>query len=149
MRPISQMADDISLAAELFDRATAQAVDSILALGEVNARRLVDGPLLKRRTGALHRSIHRDIQPGRGETTGQLIAGGRGVTYARIHEVGGVIEGQPWLVFQVADGSFRKVRRVTVRAKRYLQRGLEDAMQSLGDELTREFAPLLSLEARR
>lgn len=52
---------------------------------------------------------------------------GRQKLYAMIHEVGGKIKAKnaPYLVFQIPGVGWRRVKQVTIRAKRYFAKGIE------------------------
>ena len=96
----------------------------------------------------MERCSIREVTIAGSRVTGTLGAGKGGVPYARIHEIGGTIEGRPWLVFQLPDGGWRKVRRVRIPKRPYLQPALEDALEQLDDALAAELRPLLSLDVR-
>ena len=53
--------------------------------------------------------------------------------YAGIHETGGIIRQRlaPWLVYQLADGSWRKTKTVRIPETRYISRGLESKRAEL------------------
>jgi phage gpG-like protein len=148
-RPLRQLPGDLARAADGLVPVTMDALGAVLEDAERYAVLNTTGRILRRRSGALSRSVGSDVDSRGGLVTGELYAGGRGVHYARIHELGGTIEGAPWLVFQLSDGTWRKVRRVKIPARPYLRPAMEDALRDLGPELERQYRPLLSLEARR
>jgi len=53
--------------------------------------------------------------------------------YAGIQDRGGVIrrKSAPWLVFQLPDGSWRKAKQVTIKATRYISRGVESKREEI------------------
>ena len=147
-RPIRQFPLDLGYARQHFQEAVTDAVEHVLIDAERRAVRNATGAVLQRRTGRLARSIFHTVDTTGSRVTGTLGAGKGGVPYARIHEIGGVIEGRPWLVFQLPDGGWRKVRRVRIPKRPYLQPALEDALDQLDDALAAELRPLLSLDVR-
>jgi phage gpG-like protein len=148
-RPLRDLPGDLAHAADRLVPVTMDALGAVLETAERFALENVSGRILRRRSGDLGRSIASDVDSRGGTVTGSLSAGGRGVHYARIHEMGGTIEGAPWLVFQLSDGTWRKVRRVKIPRRPYLRPAMEDALRTLGPELADHYRPLLSLEARR
>jgi phage gpG-like protein len=148
MKPLSQFPLDLGYAADHFEDRVSDAVKHTMATAERLAIMNVSGRVLKRRSGNLARSIQTQIKRSRGTVTATLSAGNRNVRYARIHEVGGIIQGRPWLVFQLADGGWRKVERVRIPARPYLGPAMDEALEGLEDDLRDELAPLLSLNHR-
>jgi len=146
-RPIRDLVTALAYCREQLPGRTADAVEDVVNDARQRAERNLTGRVLNRRSGALLRTLRVDVSARNNKVTGQLLAGGRGVQYARIHELGGVIQGQPWLVFQLPDGGWRKVRSVTIPRRPYLQPALEDAMADLGPEIQDHLAPLLSFKA--
>ena len=78
---------------------------------------------------------------GRVETEGNEVVGlvGTKVIYARIHEFGGTIRAKraPFLVFKLADGTFRRVKSVTIPARPYLQPAIKWARPRIAQLLRR------------
>ena len=146
-RPIRDLVTALAYCREQLPGRTADAVEDVVNDARQRAERNLTGRVLNRRSGALLRTLRVDVSARNNKVTGQLLAGGRGVQYARIHELGGVIQGQPWLVFKLPDGGWRKVRSVTIPRRPYLQPALEDAMADLGPEIQDHLAPLLSFKA--
>ena len=148
MKPLSQMPLDLGYAADHFVDSVSDAVKHTMATAERLAIMNVSGRVLNRRSGNLARSIETRITRRGGKVTAMLSAGNGNVRYARIHEIGGIIQGRPWLVFQLADGGWRKVERVRIPARPYLAPAMEQALDGLDDDLREELAPLLSLSHR-
>ena len=75
-------------------------------------------------TGALRRSVRVD----RGKLP-RFIEIGSDLVYAPVHEFGAKINarGGGFLTFKLRDGSFRRVRSVTIPARPWLQPALDDA----------------------
>lgn len=146
IKPLSQFPLDLGYAADHFTDRVKDAVKHTLSNAERLAVQNASGRVLRRRSGNLARSIQSSIRKRSGKITGTLSAGHKGVQYARIHEVGGIIQGRPWLVFQLADGGWRKVQRVRIPARPYLAPAIEEALDSLDDDLAAEIGPLLRLE---
>ncbi len=146
-RPVKDLVRALAFAREKLPGATADAVEDVIHDAKRRAELNLNGRVLNRRTGALLRTLRVDVVARNNRVTAQLQAGGRGVRYARIHEIGGVIQGRPWLVFQLGDGSWRKVRSVRIPRRPYLEPALEDAMDGLGPEVRDHIAPLLSFKA--
>ena len=146
-RPIRDLAIALAYCREQLPGRTADAVEDVVEDARRRAELNLTGRVLNRRTGALLRTLRVDVSARNNQVRGELQAGGQGVRYAQIHEVGGVIQGRPWLVFQLPDGGWRKVSSVTIPRRPYLQPALEDAMADLGDEIRDHLAPLLSFKA--
>lgn len=146
-RPFAEMADAFSVVGRLLQESIAQAVDTILQVGEDRARQNTSGRILNARSGRLRASIRRRVAIVGGEVRGTLQAGSPSVRYARIHEEGGIINGRPWLTYQIPGVGWRRSMSVRIPARPYLRPALEQAQRDLGEELTRELRPLLSLEA--
>lgn len=147
-RPLTEMADALSVAERLFIQATEGAVTTILLQARDRARQNVSGRILNTRSGRLRSSIRERVTVQGSEVRGTLEAGSGTVRYARIHEEGGVINGRPWLTFQIPGVGWRRVAQVRIPRRPYLRPALEEAQRDLGEELTRDLRPLLSLEAR-
>ncbi len=83
------------------------------------------------RTGRLRRSIQ-------SRRTSNVVQIGSNVVYARIQELGGTIRPRRarFLRFQV-NGRWVAVRQVSIRAKRYLQRALENSKQEVEQIMNR------------
>ena len=145
-KPLRQFPLDLGYAADHFVDRTKKAVQHTMATAERLAIQNASGRVLNRRSGRLVKSIGHTVKTRAGVVTGTLSAGSNSVPYARIHEVGGIIQGRPWLVFQLADGGWRKVQRVTIPKRPYLRPAIEDALDTLDDELSAELGPLLRLE---
>ncbi len=148
MKPLSQFPLDLGYAADHFEDRVSDAVKHTMATAERLAIMNASGRVLKRRSGNLARSIKTRIQKKGGKVTASLSAGNGNVRYAMIHEVGGIIQGRPWLVFQLADGGWRKVERVRIPARPYLGPAMDEALSGLDDDLRTELEPLLSLSHR-
>ena len=146
-RPVRDLAIALAYCREQLPGRTADAVEDVIEDARRRAQLNLTGRVLNRRSGALLRTLRTDVTARNNQVSAQLQAGGEGVRYARIHEIGGVIQGRPWLVFQLPDGEWRKVRSVTIPRRPYLEPALEDAMADLGDEVRDHLAPLLSFKA--
>ena len=146
-RPVRDLAIALAYCREQLPGRTADAVEDVIEDARRRAELNLTGRVLNRRSGALLRTLRTDVTARNNQVSAQLQAGGEGVRYARIHEIGGVIQGRPWLVFQLPDGEWRKVRSVTIPRRPYLEPALEDAMADLGDEVRAPLAPLLSFKA--
>tara|TARA_R100000655_G_scaffold5665_1_gene17168 strand:- start:111 stop:563 length:453 start_codon:yes stop_codon:yes gene_type:complete len=146
-RPVRDLAIALAFAREQLPGRTADAVEDVVEDARRRAERNLTGRVLNRRSGALLRTLRVDVSARNNQVRGQLQAGGQGVRYARIHEIGGVIQGRPWLVFQLPDGGWRKVRSVTIPRRPYLEPALEDAMADLPNDVREHLAPLLSFKA--
>tara|TARA_R100000951_G_scaffold113192_1_gene114736 strand:+ start:1065 stop:1517 length:453 start_codon:yes stop_codon:yes gene_type:complete len=146
-RPIRDLVRALAFSAEKLPGATADAVEFVINDARDRAEMNLTGKVLNRRSGALLRTLRVDVSARNNKVSAQLQAGGRGVNYARIHEMGGTIEGKPWLVFQLPDGGWRKVRRVTIPRRPYLEPAIEAAMGDLGPQLREHLSPLLSFKA--
>lgn len=146
-RPLRELPEALSVASRLYVQATASALDTMLRTAEDHAYRNLSGRVLNNRSGRLRGSLRSDVSIRGTEVTGKLTAGGRGVRHARIHEEGGVIHGRPWLTFRVPGGGWRRVHQVRIPKRPYLEPALVDAQRDLGEELTANLMPLLSLEA--
>jgi phage gpG-like protein len=146
VKPIQQYPLDLGYAADHFTDRVKAAVKHTMETAERLAIQNASGRVLNKRTGRLVNSIKHTVKTRRGVVSGVLTAGSNSVPYARIHEVGGIIQGRPWLVFQLADGGWRKVQRVVIPRRPYLQPAIEGALETLDDELRAELDPLLSLE---
>ena len=112
------------------------------------ARKNLSGRVLNPRSRNLLRSVRGRVRPASGGSGAHLdlSAGDERAPYARIHELGGRIVGNPWLVFQVAPGQWRKVREVTIPRRPYLRPALEDAQRRLPQHVASVLVPLLSFE---
>lgn len=146
VKPLRQLPLDLGYAADHFVGSVKKAVEHTLQNAVRLAVQNASGRVLNRRSGRLVNSIKHTVKTRSGVVTGTLQAGSSSVPYARIHEVGGIIQGRPWLVFQLADGGWRKVQRVVIPRRPYLQPAIEDALETLDDDLREELAPLLRLE---
>ena len=112
------------------------------------ARANASGRVLTRRSGDLARSIRHVVEiTSTGAQVG-LVAGSPTVRYARIHEVGGIIRGRPWLLFQVSAGQWRRVQQVVIPARPYLRPAMEVAMRQLPAVLEEHVRPVLRFEGR-
>ena len=146
MKPLSQFPLDLGYTADHFDGRVVDAVKHTISNAERLAVMNASGRVLNRRSGRLARSIKTEIKKRAGKIEATLTAGGDGVRYARIHEVGGIVQGSPWLVFQLADGGWRKVQRVRIPARPYLGPAMDEALRSFKSDLDDEVGPLLRLE---
>ena len=90
-------------------------------------------------TGALRRSVRVD----RGHLP-RFVEVGSDLVYAPVHEFGATIRarGGGFLTFKLRDGSFRRVRSVTIPARPWLQPAIKDASPKferiLFQEVTKE-----------
>jgi phage gpG-like protein len=121
-------------------------LDRVGAIAEDEARANASGRVLQRRSGELARSIRRVVEATPQGAQVGLLAGSSQVRYARIHEVGGVINGRPWLVFQVRPGEWRQVERVIIPARPYLRPAMEVAERALPAVLEAHVRPVLRFE---
>ena len=88
-------------------------------------------------TGDLRRSIRVD----RGHSP-RFVEVGSDLVYAPVHEFGAKInaKGGGFLTFKLRDGTFRKVRSVTIPARPYLQPALDEASKRGADILFQEIS---------
>ena len=121
--------------------------------------RALKGQILKRRTGHLARSIQHKVINGAINLIAEIGSGVRGkkrLPYANIHETGGVITPKKgaWLLIPIRKGSteaismglskagkpiaysskilsFRKVKKVTIPARKYLSKTLANAKRNI------------------
>lgn len=147
-RPLAELPEALSVVGRLLLESTALALTTILKTAEDRARQNTSGRILNARSGRLRASIRHRVAVVGGEVRGTLQAGSPSVRYARIHEEGGIINGRPWLTYQIPGVGWRRSMSVRIPARPYLRPALEQAQTDLGEELTRELRPLLSLEAR-
>ena len=121
-------------------------LERIGQVAEDEGRANASGRILTRRSGELARSIRHVVEVTAGGAQVGLIAGSPTVRYARIHEVGGIIRGRPWLLFQVSPGQWRRVQQVVIPARPYLRPAMETAMRQLPAVLEEHVRPLLRFE---
>jgi phage gpG-like protein len=147
-RPLSELPGALSVVERLLVDVIAGSLTTILKTAEDRARQNVSGRILQARSGRLRASIGHRISVQGSDVQGTLTAGSASVRYARIHEEGGIINGRPWLTYQIPGVGWRRSMSVRIPRRPYLQPALEQAQRDLGEELTRDLRPLLSLEAR-
>jgi phage gpG-like protein len=147
-RPLSELPGALSVVERLLVDVIAGSLTTILKTAEDRARQNVSGRILQARSGRLRASIGHRISVQGSDVRGTLTAGSASVRYARIHEEGGIINGRPWLTYQIPGVGWRRSMSVRIPRRPYLQPALEQAQRDLGEELTRDLRPLLSLEAR-
>lgn len=147
-RPLSELAGALSVAERLFIDATAGALTTILKTAEDRARQNLSGRVLNARSGRLRATVGHRVTIQGSDVRGTLTAGSASVRYARVHEEGGIINGRPWLTFNIPGVGWRRAMQVRIPRRPYLRPALEQAQRDLGAELTRDLAPLLGLEAR-
>lgn len=124
---------------EVAGPAVKETMDHALRLARENA----SGKVLERDTGKLYRSIRTSVRASKGGVTGTLRAGNSKVLYARIHELGGTIEGNPRLRFKTDRGWFSP-RRVQIPARPYLRPAIEEASEALPARMTARFLAALN-----
>lgn len=96
-------------------------------------------------TGTLRRSIQVDLSRNKGKRPVARV--GTAVVYARIHEFGGRISAKsaPALVFQLPDGTWRRVQSVYIPARPYFRPSIKRAR----DRMLKAFRSEIDLALRR
>lgn len=91
--------------------------------------------LLGRVSGRLASSIASRVKGQGGTIVGEIFT--QRLVYARIHEFGGVIVPRraPFLVFRGREGNLVFTKKVTIPARPYIGRALDDFTQIITDEL--------------
>ncbi len=91
--------------------------------------------LLGRVSGKLAASISSRVKGQSGTVVGEIFT--QRLVYARIHEFGGTIfpRRAPFLVFEGREGNLVFARKVTIPARPYIGRALDDFAQIITDEL--------------
>lgn len=102
----------------------------------------LSGRVLHVRSGRLRASVRTAITRRGDGIELHLSAGGGSVNYARIHEFGGRIEGNPRLLFRLPDGGWRSPVSVTIPKRPYLRPALEEAAGGLEARITKLFERL-------
>ena len=116
---------------EVTEPVVRETMDHALRLARENA----SGKVLERNTGKLYRTIRASVRASRRGVTGTLRAGSSKVLYARIHELGGTIEGNPRLKFKT-DRGWVSPRRVQIPARPYLRPAIDEAGAALPARMT-------------
>ena len=115
-------------------RATAKAAQVIVKNTQANA------PV---RTGALRASIYADPVTDEGESFVTQV--GPHIVYGRIIDMGGTIEGHPWLAWdsELLGRRFATKKPVTVIARPYFRTGVEESQDEINDIIAQEIARIL------
>jgi len=100
--------------------------------------------LLGRVSGRLASSIATRVKGQSGTVVGEIFT--QRLVYARIHEFGGVIfpRRSQFLVFEGKEGNLVFARKVTIPARPYIGRALDDFGQTIKDELGEAFKASLN-----
>ena len=130
-RPWSEAVRAITRVRRQIPDAARDALEEAGRVGVRSAQRNASGRVLKRRSGRLAASVRHKVTLDNGRAVLRLSTDS---PYGRIHEMGGRIQGRPWLVFRVPGGGWRKVREVTIPARPWLRPALQDASASRGVE---------------
>lgn len=93
-------------------------------------------------TGTLASSITSETRIGNNKVEGRV---GTNLVYARIHELGGIIRAKkaPYLWFKVKDGTYRKVKQVSIKARPYLRPAYITKLQEVINTLAANLRKIL------
>ncbi len=132
-------ATEVSASLEAKIGASIEAISSaLLASGiDLKSHIMIDklsGQVLTPRSDRLRGSINASGVTNAGGSLRVTV--GTNVEYARIHELGGVIHGAPWLRFQTRDGSWHTVAQVTMPARPYMKPALEEKAVSIRERIS-------------
>jgi phage gpG-like protein len=126
-------------------RAIGKGAGTLASIARNEARANAGGRVLQRRSGALQGSITTQIVADQQSLRVLLQAGSPRIRYARIQEEGGIVQGSPWLRFQVRPGEWRQVERVRIPARPYLRPALAVAEDAAADVLQGALAAVLEV----
>ncbi|MEL6347165.1 MAG: HK97 gp10 family phage protein [Myxococcota bacterium] len=116
------------------DRQAMLALDAVGTLAERYAAANASGRVLNRRSGRLAASVRARVSNDGGRPTLTLSSD---APYARIHEYGGTIQGNPLLTFQTPSGVWVSAKQVTIPRRPWVRPAIEEAVQTMPREFTR------------